>query len=156
MRKKAKEIQRRTKHKGEAVRQFRACDYVYAPDHSHSGRGWSVIREHDDAFYGDDYGDIWLPCQDQLQEMLDIPKGTIHKKQSGRCGGKLAKYLAFEIGYFANQDYEIHPKEMNYIDLFDSMEQLWLALVMKERYGKVWNGENWIKGNAKDLSLTIP
>jgi len=25
-----------------------------------------------------------------------------------------------------------------------SWEQLWLALVMKEKYGKVWNGEDWI------------
>jgi len=27
----------------------------------------------------------------------------------------------------------------------DSMEQLWLAFVMKEKYNKIWNGENWIK-----------
>lgn len=28
---------------------------------------------------------------------------------------------------------------------FDSYEQLWLAFVMKEKYGKAWNGEEWIK-----------
>ena len=28
----------------------------------------------------------------------------------------------------------------------NSMEQLWLAFVMKEEYGKVWDGEGWIGG----------
>jgi hypothetical protein len=26
-----------------------------------------------------------------------------------------------------------------------SPEQLWLAFVMKEKYNKVWNGEDWVK-----------
>ena len=26
-----------------------------------------------------------------------------------------------------------------------SMEQLWLAFVMKKRYSKVWNGKDWIE-----------
>jgi len=26
---------------------------------------------------------------------------------------------------------------------FTSMEQLWLAFVMKEKYNKVWNGKEW-------------
>ena len=28
-----------------------------------------------------------------------------------------------------------------------SMEQLWLAFVMKENYNKVWSGNDWIKIN---------
>ncbi len=28
---------------------------------------------------------------------------------------------------------------------FVSMEQLWLAFVMKEKYGKIWDGTDWIK-----------
>ncbi len=28
---------------------------------------------------------------------------------------------------------------------YTSMEQLWLAFVMKELYSKQWNGNNWIK-----------
>jgi len=28
---------------------------------------------------------------------------------------------------------------------FLSMEQLWLGFVMKERFGKCWNGDNWMK-----------
>ena len=26
-----------------------------------------------------------------------------------------------------------------------TQEQLWLAFIMKEKYNKVWNGEDWIK-----------
>jgi len=26
-----------------------------------------------------------------------------------------------------------------------SMEQLWLAFIMSEKYGKVWNGDDWVK-----------
>jgi hypothetical protein len=61
---------------------------------------------------------VWLPRQDQLQEMV----------------------------HFTN------PHEM--LDRFDmfrgdfegefTMEQLWLAFVMKEKYGKTWNGEDWV------------
>jgi hypothetical protein len=28
---------------------------------------------------------------------------------------------------------------------FESMEQLWLAFVLKEKYGKVWSGTDWVK-----------
>lgn len=39
----------------------------------------------------------------------------------------------------------------SYVFDFDTHEQLWLAFVMKEKYGKVWNGEEWVEeaGNAK-------
>jgi len=64
---------------------------------------------------------IWLPRQDQLQEMI---KGT-HLKKLGRV-------------YRAVVNMELYPS--------DSMEQLWLVFVMKEKYGKVWNGKDWVKG----------
>lgn len=30
-----------------------------------------------------------------------------------------------------------------YAEKFNSMEQLWLAFVMKEKFNKVWDGEDW-------------
>ncbi len=30
-------------------------------------------------------------------------------------------------------------------DLFDSMEQLWLAWLMSNNYRKVWDGKNWVE-----------
>lgn len=31
-----------------------------------------------------------------------------------------------------------------YLDYFSSMEQLWLAFIMSEKFNKVWSGESWI------------
>ena len=67
--------------------------------------------------------DIWLPRQDQLQEMVidaDYAMSYLTRIMDW-AGITLAKYLL----------------------QFTSMEQLWLAFVMKEKYGKVWDGEKW-------------
>lgn len=74
---------------------------------------------------GDD--NIWLPRQDQLQAMY------------GNMSDCLSAIYRWEetssIGDYYCYDY----------DLFTSLEQLWLAFVMKEKYNKTWNGEEWIK-----------
>ena len=65
---------------------------------------------------------IWLPRQDQLQEMVvDKFENFLYMN-----------YAADEYSSLKNQSY------------LASMEQLWLAFVMKEKYNKIWNGEEWI------------
>lgn len=60
--------------------------------------------------------------QDQLQEMV-----------SRDCTARvLAERLAKWINLNAQYSYFLF-----------SMEQLWVAFVMKEKYNKVWNGEAW-------------
>lgn len=81
----------------------------------------------------------WLPHQDQLQEMLYYPLLSL-----------LIEFVKFVVE-------DIIPiKEgvrtwvfRQYCGQFTSMGQLWLAFVMKEKYHKIWDGENWIK-EAKD------
>lgn len=68
---------------------------------------------------------IWLPRQDQLQEMLLQPANT--------------KYPDI---YYLMADFKIVMVENLRLDSF---EQLWLAFVMKEKYNKSWDGENWHK-----------
>ena len=67
--------------------------------------------------------------QDQLQEM-------VLKKDFNGIPLSPADWL---------QDFRV--KVMNveypYYCKFGSLEQVWLAFVMKEKYGKVWNGEEW-------------
>jgi len=64
---------------------------------------------------------IWLPRQDQLQGMMkDLP----HNMISG-----LWEWMQNRM-------------EKENIES-DSMEQLWLAFVMKERFGKQWTGTDW-------------
>ncbi len=71
---------------------------------------------------------LWLPRQDQLQEMV---------------GG-------FDAGFVDWNGWIImvYPEQRNPFSKpwrFDSMEQLWLAFVMSELYQKKWEGSKWIR-----------
>ncbi len=63
---------------------------------------------------------IWLPRQDQLQAMVE-----------STCSVDLLTRFQRWVAF----DEEDSPD--------DSMEQLWLAFVMKEKHNKIWNGEEW-------------
>ena len=74
---------------------------------------------------------IWLPRQDDLQKMyLDNRKYKINCNQMSmffedwRCD-ELMRYGKDLIAW--------------------SMEQLWLAFVMSQKWGKVWDGKGWVK-----------
>ena len=83
----------------------------------------------DEGWMGDA---IWLPRQDQLQEMVDLGGG--------------AKELALFFGWFCSPKESFH--QTVYVAKFKTMEQLWLAFVMKEKYNKIWDGEGWVKGTS--------
>ena len=70
----------------------------------------------------DKTGKVWLPRQDQLQEML----------------GNMEKTLPL----FYHWGRTLEP----FIAYADSWEQLWLGLVMKENFGKVRTGQEWKEG----------
>ena len=68
---------------------------------------------------------IWLPTQAQLQAMMGY-------RYPMSAGGNLGRWLE----RLSHEEYEkMHEW---------SMESLWLAFVMQEKYGKVWGGEEWI------------
>ena len=81
-------------------------------------------------------GTIWLPRQDQLQEMIP----------SVNYEGNLA-HLAWMFDKFCNSSRAnpFQPLAANYVilDSLTSMEQLWLAFAMKEKHGKTWDGDKW-------------
>lgn len=69
---------------------------------------------------------IWLPTQEHLQEMMT--------KQG------YFRFSLIELFYhFANNMFGVSLKKQKY----NSMNELWLAFVMKEKYHKVWNGKDW-------------
>lgn len=72
---------------------------------------------------------IWLPSQDQLQGIyLDNRK---HKLNCGQMSMFFEEWRQNELMRYGK-------------DLINwSMEQLWLAFVMKERWNKTWTGEDW-------------
>ena len=66
---------------------------------------------------------VWLPRQDQLQEMI---RETESNSLIEIC--RLYKFV------------------MNNISLMNlSMEQLWLSFVMSKKYGKSFDGNEWIR-----------
>ena len=74
--------------------------------------------------------EVWLPRQDQLQDMIEAKSYT----------GVLCFFNIF-IKTKYDKGSTLHNPQFH----FGSMEQLWLAFVMKEKYQKVWDGENWVK-----------
>ncbi len=83
-----------------------------------------------------------LKTQDQLQEMLgEYPEETAlakNEKFQTNLTAKLASFMDF-----VQPEYELYLPE--YTKHFTSMEQLWLAFVMKEKYNKTWVGNRWVK-----------
>ncbi len=68
---------------------------------------------------------VWLPRQDQLQEMVIENYAT---------PWDLA--IAFSNVLMADN--------ASYFDAFDSMEKLWLAFIMLEKHKKKWKDGKWV------------
>ena len=85
----------------------------------------AVDDEHD-YWWREATKDVWLPRQDQLQEMV-FPNMPYYQKLG-------LIYEAFKEGLAFNKDWILFP---------GSMEQLWLAFTMKQLYHKTWNSESW-------------
>ena len=72
---------------------------------------------------------IWLPCQDQIQEMMGDMKGINILVNQFYIFCLQGEYKAYHLAAAC----------------FDSMEQLWLAFYMAEKHSRVWDGKKWIK-----------
>lgn len=72
---------------------------------------------------------IWLPRQDQLQEMVDYNDGSQYE-------------LIEEFWNWCNTENEYGETKFA---IFKTMEQLWLSFIMWKLYHKVWddNKEGW-------------
>jgi len=78
----------------------------------------------------------WLPRQDQLQEMIN--QDCVLHEQIELFGEWCNPYDEYQRD---------HCRRMqNYVESLASFEQLWLAYVMHEKYGKVWDDkkEEWV------------
>jgi hypothetical protein len=86
---------------------------------------------------------FWLPRQDQLQEMVGMVGDPLFATYRLRLFSEGLKYVP-DGAVYAHIDRSIDIQETEYPKQFTSMEQLWLAFVMQEKYNKVWDGENWL------------
>jgi len=86
------------------------------------------------CLYNPECSIIWLPRQDQLQDMVDNMRTQEHLHFLGYVYKKMHKY---DVGL-------LDDNKSPYFHYFKSMEQLWLAFVMKEKFNKTWKGEEWV------------
>ena len=75
-------------------------------------------------------GEIWLPRQDQIQEMME--------------GHEKPHYLIISLVNFM-QDQQTFYKSGKIKKKYPigSMEQIWLAFYMHEKHKKIWDGTKW-------------
>ncbi len=85
-----------------------------------------------------------LPRQDQLQEMY-YTEAISERYQTSR-----ERHLVLMMERFTGSDHAVYTTNP-YADQFTSMEQLWLAFVMKEKYNKVWTSEEWCSYQRKEM-----
>jgi hypothetical protein len=78
---------------------------------------------------------VWLPRQDQLQEMV---VSLEHDKYP------LWQYLINDFIYWWETNYLKKPESYSQGHP-PSLERLWLAFVMKEKFNKTWNSTDWVK-----------
>lgn len=90
-------------------------------------------------------GLIWLPKQDQLQEI--VGDFIANELEYDECDIKMA-FISFKR--WLDMQYYDEPYTCVPTNVFDSGEQLWLAFTMQEIYNKIWNGEEWIDEKQKN------
>jgi hypothetical protein len=78
---------------------------------------------------------VWLPRLDQLQGMIPISRGYSYWQPM---------YDLIMWALPSTDEMKPGGKAYTIVNQFTSMEQLWLAFVMRKKYGKVWNGKEWV------------
>jgi len=78
---------------------------------------------------------IWLPRQNELQEMVLKSFDVVEKIQA------LKDFIFITHKKIGPNDVWMTD---DYIMSLESMEQLWLCYVMEEKFKKSWNGKEWI------------
>ena len=67
----------------------------------------------------------------------DKPLGQLYRQD------QLQEILGYQLGGMIMLFHEWIEESVFPDNTHNTMEQLWLAFVMKEKHNKVWNGEEW-------------
>lgn len=88
---------------------------------------------------------VWLPRQDQLQEMIvidSLPIFGVKKGKEDAILGIMRKNTLDGFGIWLDAVVKV---DHSFCYKHNSMEQFWLLYVMQEKYNKTWTGRDWIK-----------
>lgn len=76
-------------------------------------------------------GHVWLPRQDQLQDMVELDPLKEYIIKQSFLGYSYVYLLIWEIPFGEG------------VVQGDTFEQLWLAFYMSQKHNKTWDGEEW-------------
>jgi hypothetical protein len=83
---------------------------------------------------------LWLPRQDQLQELVAPLNFDITFRHKGKGSKTKNIYVGFAIKHTHSPEHEYQI-----LNRMATMEQLWLAFVMKEKYQKAYLDDEWVE-----------
>ena len=92
---------------------------------------------------------MWNKAAENHREIenLDKTKNVQDQLQGIILKEELSVFdLSRRFNHFCDFDNYKYKEYNPYTCRLNSMEQLWLAFVMKEKYNKIWNGEKWNRG----------
>lgn len=138
---KAKKIQEQWKHlPGDLVKPKHGPPYHVIDIRCKGNETFKVVKWAAGKFTTNDtiHDVIWLPRQDQLQDMLGEVQSFLYKLNNFRM------FMDWNFVVDINSKTLTPPKLPKYHYHFSTMEQCWLAFIMKEKYNKVWNGTDWV------------
>ncbi len=72
----------------------------------------------------------WLPRQNQLIEMAQVP-------------GRRYESVVQDFFDWSKRPYGTYAGDPG--RLFKTMEKIWLGFVMHQKFGRLWDGDGWIK-----------
>ena len=123
---KAEEIQEQARTNG-----IEYGDYIYVTATNDFARytGEVELVRGEKGYKYAPFGVIFIPRQDQLQAMIFTEnwRDELHD-------------FAYHVTTYNKDYYLTNPS-------FNSVEQLWLAFLMKEKYNKVWANNEWRNGS---------
>jgi len=90
--------------------------------------------------------EVWLPTQEQLQEMV-LPIFLKRYSTTHALRNDSSFIYRMIIEKFQRWINRSSPSFDEYMAMFNSMNELWLAFVMHEKYNKIWTGEKWVKAD---------
>lgn len=107
---------------------YEIYNYFIDVDRGLLADGYDYIRSMNNLMKEREY--VWLPRQDQIQEML--------KTNILDLLNKFYKFAFDDLSWMFNKDCTRK---------FNLMEQLWLAFYMSEKHSKIWSSkeEKWVK-----------
>ena len=135
------------------IQEHWGLDKVFEPHYVYNRRLKIIrsINRYGDSEFKLRKRNIWLPRQDQIQEMISEKLfAGLFVFEDVDIGARLS-YMVGRFKDFVQVKCEkMIPLEKNRARveyLFLSMEQLWLAFYMHEKHSKIWSSkeEKWVK-----------